>query len=389
VRDRDPARAAGWIAEPDGAPSSCVFRMADDEHTARPRLLLVEPAARGSGLGGRLVDECVAFALRAGGTAVIGSGPPGLATVDGVRFAISIPQYAPDGSFDPRALREYLARAEQLGFESAWTVEQVLGTRPQLGPTEVLTFAAALTGRIRLGCAVYVTPLHHPVQLAKSLSTLDQLSGGRLEVGVGTGGRHRMFSAFGVDPDTLVARFTEGIRLMKALWVEPTIDFDGRFWRLDGAAMEPKPAQQPHPPLWFGGHAPAALRRAVRLGDGFFGAGSTTTDAFVEQVGVVREALTAADRDPATFGLAKRVYLAVDDDAQRARRRMTEELSGMYGPGAGERLLPVTVVGPPEECAAGLSEVTDAGAELLLLNPLYDEREQMERLVAEVLPLMG
>jgi alkanesulfonate monooxygenase SsuD/methylene tetrahydromethanopterin reductase-like flavin-dependent oxidoreductase (luciferase family) len=104
---------------------------------------------------------------------------------------------------------------------------------------------------------------------------------------------------------------------------------------------------------------------------------------------VVREALTAADRDPATFGLAKRVYLAVDDDAQRARRRMTEELSGMYGPGAGERLLPVTVVGPPEECAAGLSEVTDAGAELLLLNPLYDEREQMERLVAEVLPLMG
>src|SRR5690349_17010366 len=98
------------------------------------------------------------------------------------------------------------------------------------------------------GCMLFVTPLHSPVHLAKSLSTLDQLSRGRIEVGVGTGGRFRMFSAFGVDPDSLVARFTEGLRLMKALWTEPRVTFEGRFWQLEGAAMEPKPFQKPWPP---------------------------------------------------------------------------------------------------------------------------------------------
>src|SRR5215469_10553893 len=115
-----------------------------------------------------------------------------------MRFAISIPQFTADGAFDPAALRAYLARAEALGFDSAWTQEQVLGTMPFLGPIETMTYAAACTERLRLGCAVLVTPLHNPVHLAKSLSTLDQLSGGRLEVGVGSGGKHRPFAAFGV-----------------------------------------------------------------------------------------------------------------------------------------------------------------------------------------------
>ena len=140
---------------------------------------------------------------------------------------------------------------------------------PTLGPIETMTYAAACTEQIRLGCVVFVTLLHSPVHLAKSLSTLDQLSRGRIEVGVGTGGRDRMFSAFEVDPASLVARFTEGLRLMKALWTEPRVTFEGRFWQLDGATMEPKPFQKPNPPIWFGANHPAALRRAVRYGDGF------------------------------------------------------------------------------------------------------------------------
>ena len=91
--------------------------------------------------------------------------------------------------------------------------------------------------------------------------------------GSGTGGPGRPFAAFGVDPDRYVARFSEGLELMKALWTEPRVTFDGEFWQLQDAAMEPKPAQKPYPPLWFGANGPAALRRAVRLGDGFFGAG--------------------------------------------------------------------------------------------------------------------
>jgi probable F420-dependent oxidoreductase len=323
-----------------------------------------------------------------------------------VRFGISIPQHVvhgipsgdsngdsnsdSNGGFQPDQLRDHLNRAEALGFDSAWTLELVLGSMPTLGAIETMSFAAACTERMRLGCAVFVTPLRNPVQLAKSLSTLDQLSGGRLDVGIGTGGRGRMFSAFDADPDTFVARFTEGLALMRALWTEPEITFDGRFWQLERAAMEPKPVQKPGPPIWFGGSHPAALRRAVRLGDGFFGAGSQTTAKFAEQVRVVREALasvgTMMSRDPASFAIAKRVYITVDDDAERARQRTASALHQMYAFLDHEDLAAVAVHGSPEACVEGLRAVADAGAELILLNPLFDDAEQMERLAADVIP---
>jgi probable F420-dependent oxidoreductase len=305
-----------------------------------------------------------------------------------VRFAISIPQQFADGTFDPAAMRAYLTRADELGFASAWAQEQVIGTLALLGPVETLTYAAACTERLRLGCAVLVTSLYGPVHLAKSLSTLDQLSRGRLEVGVGTGGR-RMFSAFGVEPESFVARFTEGLGLMRALWTEPRVDFDGRFWQLTGAAMEPKPFQKPGPPIWFGGSHPAALRRAIRLGDGFFGAGSVTTKQFADQVQTLRDALAAQDRDPARFPVAKRVYIAVDDVAERARTGIGAALDQVYGFFGRRDLTPVAVCGTPDDCVRGLREVADAGAELILLNPLFDDARQMERLAAEVMPQLA
>jgi probable F420-dependent oxidoreductase len=300
-----------------------------------------------------------------------------------MRFGISLPQTIPDGSFDPGAFRAYVSRAEELGFEGAWTTEQVLGRSPRLSPLETLTFAAASTTRLRLGCAVFVTPLHSPVHLAKSLSSLDQLSRGRLDVGVGTGGRSRPFAAFGMEPSEFVARFTEGLEVMKACWTQPEIDHSGRFFQLSGAAMEPKPFQKPHPPVWFGGSHPAALRRAVRLGDAFIGAGSTTTAAFADQVKVVRAALDEAGREP--FPVAKRVYLAVDDDAERAHGRIAAALERLYG-GADRSLGAVAVSGTPDDCAKGLRGVVDAGAEMIVLNPLDDDAAQMERLAAEVVP---
>ena len=292
-----------------------------------------------------------------------------------IPFAIPLPQHLPDGSFRRSELQDYLTRAEELGFESAWITEQVQGRIPHPSAPEMLAYAAAVTERIRLGCAVFVTPLHSPVHLAKSISTLDQLSRGRLEVGVGIGGRNRMFSAFGVDPDDgLVSRFVEGIRVMKALWTESEATVEGRFWQLHGAPMEPKPFQKPDPPLRFGGSHPAALRRAVQLGDGFFGAGSSTTANFAEQVRTVRSALVETGREAASFGIAKRVYIAVDDDPERGRQRMSDALIAFYGE-FGQTLLPVAVTGTPAD-----------GAELILVNPLFDIAEQMERLAAAVIP---
>ncbi len=305
-----------------------------------------------------------------------------------MKFAIAIPQLYGDGEFDPAAFREYLARAEELGFESAWTQEGVLGAGPQISPVEAMTYAAACTERLRLGCVVFVSTLHSPVHLAKSLASLDQLSRGRIEVGVGTGGRGRPFAAFGVDPHTYVARFTEGVNVMKALWTEPSATFHGRFWQLEGATMEPKPFQKPYPPLWFGGASEPALRRAVRMGDGFFGAGSSPTDAFTKQVQIVRTALAEAGRAPDSFPIAKRLYIGIADDAEHARTRMNQALERIYG-----RRVPsieaAAVTGTAADCVREANRVAAAGAELILFTALYDQREQMELLAAGVLPKIG
>jgi probable F420-dependent oxidoreductase len=302
-----------------------------------------------------------------------------------MRFAIAVQQFYSDGEFDPAAFRAYFARAEELGYDSAWTQEQVLGAASVLAPAETMTYAAACTQRMRLGCVVFVSTLHNPVHLAKTLSTLDQLSRGRLDVGVGAGGGFRPFAAFGIDPQRYLARFTEGLALMKALWTQPRINFDGDFWQLAGAAMEPKPFQKPHPPVWFGGAAPAAVRRAVRLGDGFFGAGSSPTASFAEQVRIIRETLAEAGRPAADFPIAKRVYIAVDDNGARARERVNAGLARVYGRRV-EAIEAAAVAGTQADCVRELRKVVEAGAELILFTPLFEQAEHAERLAAEVIP---
>jgi len=305
-----------------------------------------------------------------------------------MRFAIAIPQFYADGEFDPAAFRAYLTRAEELGFDSAWTQEQLLGSWNQFAPIEAMTYAAACTQRLRLGCAVFVSTLYSPVHLAKSLSTLDQLSRGRIEIGVGTGGKGRPFAAFGVDPGRYITRFTEGIALMKALWTQSLVTFDGEFWQLQDAPMEPKPFQKPYPPLWFGAAGEPALRRAVRLGDGFFGAGSSPTARFAEQVAVVRAALAEAGRPTESFPIAKRVYVAIDDNAGRARNRMNTALTELYGHRV-EAIEAAAVAGTAADCARELHQVAEAGAELILCTALFDQAEQMEQLAAAVIPKLG
>jgi probable F420-dependent oxidoreductase len=306
-----------------------------------------------------------------------------------MRFGIGIPQFFSDGEFDFEAFRGYLLRAEELGFESGWTQEQVLGSSSQLNALETMTYAAACTERLRVGCAVFVTTLHSPVHLANSLATLDQLSRGRVEIGVGSGGpRKQIFPAFRVDPDRYIAQFTEGLALMKALWTDDLVTFEGEFWQVENAGMQPKPFQKPHPPIWMGGGAEAALRRAVRLGTGFFGAGSAPTARFADQVRTVRRLLAENGRDAAAFPIAKRIYILVDDDADRARRVMNDALASIYGARI-EAIESAAVAGSPAECVRGVQEVLDAGAELVLFTPVTDPGGQMERLAAEVIPRVG
>jgi probable F420-dependent oxidoreductase len=301
-----------------------------------------------------------------------------------VRVAAGLPQAWTTGGMDRPRMRRFLERAEALGFESAWVVEQVLGTVPCLEPVELLSWAAALTSRIRLGTAVLLTPLRSPVHLAKSLATLDQLSGGRLDVGIGLGGNPKIYPAFGISATRRVARFNEGLRLMRALWTEPRVTFAGEFWQLENAALEPKPLQRPHPPLWVGAHHPDAFRRSVAWAKGFMGAGSAATATFAKEVALLRRLLTEVGRDPGSIEIGKRVYVGVDRDRDRAGRRLAEYFGGFYG--RAELAAEVSVWGSVDQVVAGLRDVIGAGAELLMLNPVFDEVEQLEMLAADVAP---
>jgi probable F420-dependent oxidoreductase len=261
----------------------------------------------------------------------------------------------------------------------------MMGAWPQLGALEAMTFAAACTERIRIGCAVFVSTLHNPVELAKSVSTLDQLSRGRLEVGVATGGKYRPFAVFGMSQDRYLHRFNEGIALMKALWTEDRVTFDGEFWQLRDVPMEPKPFQQPYPPLWFGASGPTALRRAVRLGYGFFGAGSSPTAKFAQQVQIVRKELAEAGRAATNFPIAKRLYIAIDENAGRARERMNKALEQLYG-ARSETIESAAAAGTVEDCLREGRAIAEAGAERILFTALFDQAEHAERIAAEIIP---
>ena len=305
-----------------------------------------------------------------------------------MRFSISIPQLDSDG-FDAAGLRAYLARAEELGYYGGWVLEQIVGSAPLLAPLEMLAYSAACTQRLRLGVAVLVTSLHDPLQLAAAVTAVDRLSHGRLDLGVAPGGGFRQFPAFGVDKATFVRHFTEGLELMKAAWSdEPTVTFHGRFRQVEDLPIQPKPVQRPHPPIWFGGQAPKALARAVRHGDAFLGAGSSTTADFAEAVRAVHRELADQGKDPAHFAIGKRVYLMIDDDAPRARELVLAGLHRIYGRLPGVDAVPVS--GTTSDVINGLRAVIEAGAELLLLNPVggdvAEDREQMERLAADVIP---
>ena len=301
-------------------------------------------------------------------------------------FGIGAPQVHTHLPVDLEEIRRYIERAEALGFHSLWVQEQA-GLRAVAGALEgvsMLSYAAALTRRIRLGNAVFLINLRNPIQLAKSLASLDQLSQGRLIVGVGLGGVTRLYEAYGLSPEHRVSRFVEALTLMKKLWTEENFTFEGKFWQIEKASLLPRPFQKPHPPVWFGANSPAALKRAVKHGSGFIGAGSSSSGDFKSKVQTVLSALAEAKKDSADFMIGKRVYLAVDRDRERAAKRLREWFGLFYG--QADLADRVAVWGSAEECIERLKEIIAAGARLLLLNPVFNMMEQMEVLASEVVP---
>ena len=294
--------------------------------------------------------------------------------------AIQIPAVRGSAAPGPDELTEFLRQVEAAGFHSAWVMEGQLGAAAALEPLSVLSFAAGQTGSIRLGVAVAILALHQPVRLAREAATIDRLSNGRLTLGVGIGSPGLPFAAFGVAANERAPRFEENLEVMRRLWQEPSVDFDGRFVALSRAQLEPKPVQDPLP-VWFGAGSPAALRRTARLADGWMGAGSSPSSAFPAMVGQLREYLEAEGRDPSSFPVGKRAYVAID----RPREEVAAWFHAVYG---GAIPPEVAIAGSTDEVLEELVQLRDSGAELLLVSPVGDDRPQLQPVIDRLLPAL-
>ena len=302
----------------------------------------------------------------------------------GVQWGIGIPQHFFNGPVDVALIQRFVVKAEALGYHSLWVQDRAASADfPILEPVSLLCYAAALTTRVRLGSSVIIAPVRDAPQLARALANIDQLSGGRLTVGVGLGGEGD-YTPFGLSTKRRVKRLTEALAVLKALWTQPSVTYEGEFWQLNDLSMEPKPVQQPHPPIWFGGRQPSALKRAVRHGNGWMGAGMSSTADFKKSVPLLRSYLEEEQRDPTTFPISKRVYIAVDRDRARAEQRLREFFDRVYS--NADRGPIVSVWGSPEECVQQLGEVLSVTPQLVLLNVVSDHMEQMEILAKEVIP---
>lgn len=294
---------------------------------------------------------------------------------------IAIPQDFIDRPVNMQQVRAFVQKAETFGYDSLWVQESIVGNVPVLEPLTLLSYAAALTTRLRLGTSVMVFVLRNPVQLAKSLSSLDQMCHGRLDVGVGIGG-HVNEAIFGLPTEHRIRRFVEGLQVMKALWTEEDAAFSGQHWNFDHVAMSPKPVQQPHPPIWFGARQAPALKRAVQHGNGWMGAGSSSTADFIEQYGQLQRFLEEAQRD--AFAISKRVYIAIDPNRNRAEQRLRKWFGVRYR--NADMATRVSIWGSKEECLNKLGELVQAGAQHLMLNPVFDEMTHVQQLAEEVVP---
>jgi len=184
-----------------------------------------------------------------------------------VRFSLSIVPFADPADRDPlRRTFELCRLAESLGFEGVMVGHHHFAAGQISDPLSLLAAIAARTTTLRVATAVFLLPLHHPIEVAERVATLDQLSGGRVSLGVGTGFSAAEHRAFGSALSERGARIEEALGLLRRLWTERDVAGDGRFWRFDPVTVEPRPLQSPHPPLWVAGNATAAIERAARLG---------------------------------------------------------------------------------------------------------------------------
>jgi alkanesulfonate monooxygenase SsuD/methylene tetrahydromethanopterin reductase-like flavin-dependent oxidoreductase (luciferase family) len=302
---------------------------------------------------------------------------------------------------------EYLIEAEALGYDSAFIVEHHFTGFGQVSATlNLLSWIGAKTKTLRLGTAVIVLPWHNPVLLAEQAATVDLLSGGRLDFGVGRGYRHNEFAGFGIPMEDAEARFEESIDIITKSWTSnERFSFHGRFWRFEDIVVEPPTIQKPHPPFWQGaGHA-ASFRKVAVRGHNLLLDQFASIDETISRFNIYKAAMldNGFAFDPSRVGVARAFFVAdtPEEKAAAVERRMTAQrrlhaisqrpdgnntASIMAFSDTREASEESALYGTPDEICRKIERLQSRGVEYILLNGGGTSRRTLQRFAKEVMP---
>ncbi len=286
------------------------------------------------------------------------------------------------------AVRKAWLDAEDLGYDSAWVYDHFMGipdiSQPYLEGWTLLTTLLMQSKRIRGGNLVLGNSYRHPAVLANMAATLDLVTEGRLDLGIGAGWYDAEYNAYGIPFPKIgvrMAQLDESLQVMKALWTEERANFAGEHYQITDAPCDPKPLQQPHPPIWVGGEGEKLLLRIVaRHADGW-NVWLMPEEDYRRKTDVLAAHCKEAGRDPATIRRSIGIALAVAPTE--------DEVAGVLKQRAGKREARMVVSGTPEQVAAQLQPFGDIGAQAILIEGLAPfDREVMALFKREVAPAL-
>lgn len=322
-----------------------------------------------------------------------------------MQFGITVGFQLPPEETEPhlrlREMLELVRMADGLGFDAIWVNHHFLATLRILQPLHLLARIAGETERMLLGTHVLVLPLYNPVDLAESVATLDVISGGRVVLGVGLGYREVEFNAFGMELRSRVRRFRESLQVIRAMWTQHPVSFEGEFISLKEVPSHNHPVQKPHPPIWIGAFQDPAIRRAAALGDGWMAWGNMYgPDALKEKVALYQEELRRLGRSlDRTMTLSMETCIRSTPEEALAvaepylRKKYAAYSSwGHMQESKVEELLANMMVGTADQCCERLAAVEKLGFSHILFRvhwlgmPIQEAMETVRRLGEEVIP---
>lgn len=328
-----------------------------------------------------------------------------------MRFGVALPSYSfPDLDYAKTArMRDFAQRAEALDFESLWVIEHLLTARGLYGtawlsPLETAAFAAGCTTRIKIATGILIAALRNPVFLAKEIASLQFLSGGRFELGVGVGWDAHEFQVAGVPLKERGRRTEEILGIFEELWNGRPVTHRGRYYSFDDVQIDPPLPQKP--PLWIAGGskmktdlspdpetmASTVLERICRRADGWLARAAGSTNSVIADWALIRRRLGELGRAPdsVTFGHLNFAHIVPTDDdaaAHRVQRPLLERIMGTHRPF--EHLQTCYFLGSPRRIRERIAELREAGLEFLMLSAFDYDVEQLNLWQEEIVPHFG